>query len=337
MAHCFVTGGTGFIGGHLVEALRERGDTVTCLVRCSSQTTFLESLGANLVAGEITDAAAIERGVANADFVFHLAGRTQATDIRTLMRSNVQGTETVARACAARSSPPTLVIVSSVAAAGPTRPGRIRLPNDRPIPISEYGRSKRFAEQVAARFAEKVPMTIVRPGVVFGPRCRAMLPAYRGIFRAHVHVVPFFNPPPLSIIDVRDLTTILLQAAERGSRIGQNSHDSGWSGYYFAADRESPNWRELGQMIAREGNIRTMFVFHLPAPLPWFVAAASESCSRIGDLSTEVTIDKIREASAPSWVCCTRTMRQELDFETPACLSQRIRESIDWYREAGWL
>ena len=68
----FVTGGTGFIGEHVVHLLRERGDDVVALVRTPAKADALKALGAEIIEGDLSDVDAIRRGVAGADAVFHI-------------------------------------------------------------------------------------------------------------------------------------------------------------------------------------------------------------------------------------------------------------------------
>src|SRR6056297_3292269 len=126
MQSALVTGSTGFIGQHLVRRLLAEGVEVRCLVRSVARGEPLRADGATLVQGDVVDEGTLRSAIGDVDTVFHLAGLTKATRTRSLWNVNEKGTRNVAATCAARPSPPTLVYVSSLAAAGPCIEGRPR-------------------------------------------------------------------------------------------------------------------------------------------------------------------------------------------------------------------
>src|SRR5690242_1669722 len=120
MARVLVTGATGFIGSRLTERLAQRGDDVTCLVRPTSKRQSLEALNVRFVLGDVRDPEAARSAVRGAEVVYHLAGLTSAFHARDLMTVNGAAFRNVADACAEQSQPPTVVLISSLAAAGPS-------------------------------------------------------------------------------------------------------------------------------------------------------------------------------------------------------------------------
>src|SRR5579871_519464 len=119
MGRTVVTGATGFIGGHLAKQLIARGEEVVCSVRATSQSDHLRSMGARLVTADMTDTASLAPLIEQADNVFHLAATTHAFNTAQFERTNRAGVENLLAACAAQPNPPTVVMVSSLAAAGP--------------------------------------------------------------------------------------------------------------------------------------------------------------------------------------------------------------------------
>ncbi|MBI1902896.1 MAG: SDR family NAD(P)-dependent oxidoreductase [Planctomycetia bacterium] len=354
MSKILVTGATGFIGQHLARALVERGDEVTCLKRKTSRVEALEKLGVRLVEGDVTDAESLRPAVAGADIVFHLAGLTTAFHLAGFLRVNEQGTRNLLEACAARPTPPVVIHVSSIAAAGPSQGGQPRKEEDTAAPVSSYGRSKRAGEIAARKFADRVPLTIVRPPIIFGPGDRAVLEIFKPISRFGIHLIPGYRRNYLSLLYVADLVSGLLLAADRGQRVrsdrihavpvgsdrihavaeGDKSENQG---YYYLAHDESPSYADLGRWIGRAlGRRRTICVPTL-MPIVWFTAATSDLWGRMRGRPAVFNVDKAREAAAGSWTCSAERAKRELGWSCAAGLPARLKETADWYRRERWL
>ena len=337
----FVTGASGFIGRHAVAELAARDCRIRCLVRRTSSVRHLTKIGAELHCGDVVEPDGLTEAIAGSDVVLHLAGFRFAYKSSDLMRVNTDGTWNVARACAAQNNPPVLVVVSSVAAAGPAPSGMMRTEADPAAPVSNYGRSKRGGELAAEAWADKVPTTILRPGVVFGPWNRETFPIFHSIATLGVHAVPTFAPPPLSLIHVEDLVQLMLQAAENGTRIQMDSLDARPAtrppGYYFASAPEYPNYAQFGRMVARALGRRHVFVWHIAEPLPWILGGIIETIGRLRHRLEALNVDKMREATVPSWASSVQAATEDLGF-APACsLQERLHQTADWYRTRGWL
>jgi dihydroflavonol-4-reductase len=171
----FVTGGTGFIGGHLVQRLRDRGDQVVALVRNPAKADRLRALGCELVQGDLSEEAAIGKGVGGCDSVFHVGAVYEvgipASERPAMYDANVRGTERVLDAAAA-AGVGRIVYVSTVNVFGNTR-GQIvdeeyrRPGNDF---LSYYDETKFLAHEAALeRIRRGYPIVIAQPGGVYGP------------------------------------------------------------------------------------------------------------------------------------------------------------------------
>jgi nucleoside-diphosphate-sugar epimerase len=332
-----ITGASGFIGAHLAATLVARGNRVTCLVRPTSCTDRLDSLAVKLAYGDVGDPASLVAAMRGEDVVFHLAGLTKALAYEELLRVNELGTRNVAKACADQASPPVLVLVSSLAAAGPSPTDRPRLETDPACPVSNYGRSKRAGELAAVRFADRVPVTIVRPPVVFGEGDASMLPMFRPIKWLRVHLVPGFTERLVSMIHAVDLVAGLIAAAERGERVAVAGDGNPAQGYYFMAAERSPTFAEWGQLIARSLGCRRLRVVRAPELLSWGLAGANEAWARLRRRPHIFNLDKIREATAGSWVCGADRARRDLGFAVGADLESRFAQTTRWYRSQGWI
>jgi len=339
MAKVLVTGGSGFIGGHLVRALRKQGDEVTCLVRRTSPVARLERLGVARMLGDVTDLESLKAAVAGKSVVYHLAGLVTGLHAREMYRVNQGGTANVARACAERPEPPLLVYVSSLAAAGPSTPERLRVETDPTEPISVYGRSKRAGEVAAQRYADRVPITVIRPPIVLGEGDRVGLPLFQSVARWGVHVVGGLAPRRFSVIHADDLAEGLILAARRGERLlpPADNEPPRWRGFYFVGDDEHPEYGDLGRMVGAAVGRRGVRVIRIPVPLVWTVAGGVQLAAHLRGRALFLGLDKAREICAPSWTCSPRKAIDQLGFRVAAPLAERLRQTAAWYRSEGWL
>jgi dihydroflavonol-4-reductase len=192
----FVTGGTGFVGRHVVRRLIERGYDVTCLVRRPETAADLQKLGATLVKGDITAPESMRQGMAGADVVLHIAawcelGLTHIAAER-MARVNIDGTENVL-GMAVELGVPRIVYTSTMAALGDTHSAVVDETYHRDSPFqSAYDRTKYWAHQVAQRYIDQgAPVVIVMPSAVYGPGDpHPMATLIRLMLRRRLPVVP---------------------------------------------------------------------------------------------------------------------------------------------------
>ena len=277
--------------------------------------------------------------MAEQEIVYHVAGITLAVKKRQFFQVNQEGSRNIARACAARSAPPVLLIVSSLAAAGPAVDGRPKIESDLPQPVSAYGQSKRGAEQAAESFADRVPTTIVRPPIVLGEGDHLGLKMFRSIYRSGIHFVPGRGRHRFSLIHAADLAELMILAAQRGRRLppaGCGGSVAG-QGYYFAACEEDVVYDDLGRLIGEVLGGDRVFPVHIANSLVWTLAGVMETVSQIEGRPRYMHIDKVREIMAGSWICSPRSAALDLGFAVKAPLIERLRQTAQWYRGQGWL
>jgi nucleoside-diphosphate-sugar epimerase len=342
MARVLVTGATGFIGSKLTQRLVERGDDVTCLVRASSKVDYLRQLGVCLALGDVRDDEAMRAAVKSVDVVYHVAGLTTAFSTKELMQVNAEALGKLLTACTDSAQPPIVLFVSSLSAAGPSAPDRPRAESDCPAPVSNYGRAKRAGEIIAEEFASHVPITIVRPPIVFGEGDLPMSHVFRTIARFNVHVAVGMAQYRYAMVHVWDLVDALILCAEKGSRLSPASeHRNGCGsslGYYFVADNEQPTFADFGRMIGDSMGRHRVRVLSTPGPiLFWTFAAMAEAAARLRGRPHIFNLDKARDALAGNWTCNSQAIRDELGFAPNATLAERLRQTTDWYRQQNLL
>lgn len=321
-----VTGGSGFIGEHLLAALAARGDRVRCLLRPGSDRSRLPAAVEPVVAADLTATAALERLVRGSDAVVHLAGLTRSWSARELRRVNRDGTAALC-AAAARARPPVgqFIMVSSQAAAGPSGGRRARREQDAPAPVTAYGRSKLAAERVRQRHP-RLPITVLRPPAVYGPGDRDVF-AYFRLVRAGVRPEPV-PAGRLSMVYVGNLVDALLLLLDRPQRAGHR--------LYHVADRGVVTMGAVARRIAAAYGRPT---FRLPVPQAALAVAGLPlaAAGRLLRRDLLLSRDKLREIAQPSWVLDTTRIREELGYQPRVATSEGIRRTARWYLQHRWL
>ncbi len=322
-----VTGGTGFIGSHLVEALLQRGAEVRCLVRKSSDLTWLKSLPVDYVYGDCTDKASLPGAVRDVDQVFHLAGVTKASSEQTYFEVNAYGTQNLVHACLeGHPRPGRLIYLSSQAAAGPSRNGCKRTELDECEPVSPYGRSKRMGEELALAHADELPLVILRPPVVYGPRERDIYVYLRLLAKK---IQPFLagQEQRFNLCYVGDVIQALMLASDLESPKGE---------IFFLSDGTDYLLKEIGDVFAQALNV-SPFSIPLPRWALYGVATFSEFLSKFSRTPPFISRGKVDEMVQRNWVCDITRATTTLCFEPRVRLPEGAKLTVDWYRKANWL
>jgi dihydroflavonol-4-reductase len=224
----FVTGGTGFIGGHVVRALHDSGDEVRALVRDPNKGAALADLGCELMSGDLADRAALQAGIEGCDAAIHGAGAYEVgipeSEHRAMYEANVVGTENALRAALA-AKVPKVVYISTVAVFGNTR-GRVVDEGYEPPGsgfTSYYEQTKYEAHQVARRLIaeEGLPCVIVQPGGVYGPDDHSSIGQLMKQFLAGRLPALTFPETGFNMVHVDDVAAGVLLAVDKG-RVGES-------------------------------------------------------------------------------------------------------------------
>jgi dihydroflavonol-4-reductase len=332
-----VTGASGFIGYHLVQALVEAGREVYCFVRPTSNIHQLETFDVSFLEGDVTRKETLLKAVNQVDTVFHLAGSTAVFKQETHFQVNEGGTRNIVEACVESGMPKRLVIVSSSAAVGPSPGDRPMTEEDPPSPVSYYGRSKLAAERAARRLAREIPITVVIPAIVFGEYDREFFRMFDLVAHGW-HLVPGLKTRCFSLIHAADLAKALILAAEKGERLPSQDEDpiSPGQGRYFIVDEWAPSYAEFGPMIAEALECKARIV-PIPGFITWGLAIFFEILARLRRQPSILNLDKAREGLSGSWVYSPEKAKRHLGFKPDATIPERIQQTGRWYQEQGWL
>ena len=322
-----VTGGTGFVGAHVVRALLARGGAVRCLVRPGSRRDNLAGLPVEIAEGDLTDPASLAAALSGASRLFHCAAdyRLWARDPRDLGRVNVEGTENVLGA-AARAGVSRVVYTSSVGALGRTADGS---PADETTPVhrgelvGHYKRSKYDAERVAEQWAAKgLPVVIVNPSTPVGELDIRPTPTGQMIVDFLRGRIPAYVDTGLNLVDVRDVAQGHLFAAEKG-RVGER---------YILGNRNMTLKEILGELARITG--RPAPSLCLPHALPLAVSAVATGLARLSGRPPRVSLESVRMSRHRMFFDPGKAVR-DLGFpQSP--VEEALGRAVAWFREKGY-
>jgi nucleoside-diphosphate-sugar epimerase len=324
-----VTGGSGFLGSHIIEQLSQAGRPVRALVRRSSDTKFLRTLSnVELFDGAIDDRASLERAVSGVEAVVHSAGLVKARNLDEFMRVNARGTENLLEVCLPlASSLKRFVQISSITVGGPSDAyGNAVSVDANPRPVTDYGRSKLAAELAVLAKKDLLKLTIIRPPAIYGPRDREILAFFKSI---KMGVLPLLGSPQskLSMTYGPDCARACIRAIDADVP----------SGSIFAVDDGAVH--TMAELIAEAESAMGKRAF-LRIPLPRRVvegaALLSEGYGKLRNKPMMLTRDKCNELF-DQWVCDGSKAQRDLGFTPSVTFSQGVKQTVDWYRAAGWL
>lgn len=319
-----ITGATGFVGPHVVEALRPLVH-IRALVRDLSRAAPLAEKGVELVQGTLETANRIPGLVDGVDAIVHLAAATRAANEQAFAQANAAGTEALLEAARTARPGTRFIYLSSLAAVGPARGGRPVTAADEPMPLTAYGRTKLEGERLVRQAGGPLDVAILRAPAVYGPGERDLydffVMAARGILP-----VPTGPARPIQMVHVSDLARALALCAT-GLRV---------NGVYHIAEPRSYLWEDVGELVARAVG-RKARVVRIPAAAISVAGAVSEWVGKARGRPAIFSRDKARELLAPGWLCETETAHRDFGFVAQIPLERGLAETADWYRANGWL
>ena len=322
-----VTGGTGFIGSHLVEALLKRGDQVRCLLRKTGDLKWLKGLPIELAVGDCRDETSLKEAVREVDQVVHLAGITKALKEKNYFEINALGTKNLIQACLQNN--PRLqkfIYLSSQAAAGPCWNGNKKKESDPCEPISPYGQSKRMGEELALVHAQDLPLLILRPCAVYGPRERDIYTFFRLVSR-RVNPCLFGKDQHISLCYVDDIVQAILLATESQVPSGE---------IFFLSDGQDYRLKEVGEIVAQAMGVHAICL-RVPAWAITGMASFSEYFSKLSRKPPLLNKGKVEEVVQKNWVCDITKAKNVLGFQPNISLWKGAKLTFEWYKKEKWL
>jgi nucleoside-diphosphate-sugar epimerase len=323
----FVTGATGFLGGHLCRHLVAGGHEIVALVRNPKKAaTELPPTGVTTFAGDLSIFEQPDLKIPACDLVIHLAGIVAARSPAEYDAVNFGAVKSLVGAIARQSwRPRRFLFASSLAAAGPTAAGAPKTERDPCAPIDPYGRAKLAAEQFLSAEAP-FPTTSFRPCIIFGPRDTASLTLFKLAKRGFGFRVAG-TPQELSFIDVDDVV--------RG--IAALTHDTGVAHrtYFLASDERITTeslWRAMSETVGRR-----VRVLRAPRLVLRSAGVMSTGLSKIFRFTNQLDAKQVDQMLAPAWICSSQAAQSATGWKPNVSLAASLSKAWSAYRADGWL
>ena len=321
----FVTGGTGFIGSHLIDHFLDYKDAeIFALIRDLNKLKWLSGLNITPLKGDLHNIPALPSDI---DYVYHIAGSIKAYKMADYYTVNLQGTASLFQSLISQQiSPKKVVFLSSLAAIGPSKNERPVREDDEPRPVSPYGKSKLDGEIEVLKFKDRLPIVIPRVGAVYGPRDRSFVPYFKAIKRGILASIGS-SKQLISLIYIKDLVQALELCIQKDTESGEVFH---------IADPHTYSSDEMGIIAARVMDVKLKKV-KFPVPLAYTAAVISEIIGKITNKPGVFNRQRFQELKQSAWIADSTKAKELLDFTPQYSLQQGVEETVNWYLQHGWL
>jgi nucleoside-diphosphate-sugar epimerase len=325
-----VTGGSGFLGSHVAEQLSAAGHQVRALVRKSSNRKFLSTLkNVELAEGSVEDRTSVDAAMKGGiDAVVHAAGLVKARNEAEFLECNTQGTVNLLDAAIEHA--PNLrrfVHVSSLEACGPSLDGK-PVPLDQEAPVTAYGRSKLAAEKEVVARKDKLPVVVLRPALIYGPREAEVYEAFKAVKKYQYPVIG--NGRMIACYTYGpDCARACIQAIDANIPSGN---------IYFVDDGAEPlsMTRAMGELIPEALGVKPFFRMGIPFRVLSLASFGVEAYGKVRGKAVMLTREKVAMLRH-HWVCDSTKTQDDLGWKPEVRFSDGVHLTAKWYQDNGWL
>ncbi len=325
----FVTGATGFLGSHLVEELVKRKMDVNNLVRRTSNLKWLEGLPVRYTFGAVEEIGDdLKDVIADTELLFHVAGITKARRKEDYFKINTEGTRRLCEICKRYGKNlKRLIILSSLAACGPGKGYEPITGRENYIPESPYGRSKYEAERIALKFSKDLPIVIIRPGGIYGPRDMDVYSVLFAAKRFGIIPHPGFGKKVVNFAYVKDIVQAILLASEREVSSGET---------FLEGDEKNYTWEEVKDIISEILKKRLRMV-KFPKWFAYIPASILQVLSAFTKKVYPLNLSRLPEFLADNWGMDISETKKRLGYKPRYSLREGFEITIKWYEERGMM
>lgn len=324
-----VTGGAGFIGSHLVDALISQKEMVRCLVRKNDDLQFLPQGKVEIVFGDITNKDSLLKAIRGVEIIYHLAAKTdfEGESWQEYFLPNVLGTQNLID-LAIQEKIKRFIFFSTIRVTGLTD-SRVPIDEKAPYhPLNFYDRSKTEAEKrlLVACEEKKLPVTIIRPTSVYGPRDKG---TYYSFFKAIAQGKFFLignGENLVSFVYVENVVQAALLAGIKREAVGQ---------VYFVNDDHPYTMKELSLAIAFAFG-KKLPSLYFPKNLGYLAGYLSEGLGKVFGFRPPLTPERVKNLTI-SYVFDISKARRELGYKPAVTLNEGVKQTAVWYKKHGWI
>jgi dihydroflavonol-4-reductase len=323
----FVTGGTGFIGSHLIDRLLSKGYHVRALVRNPNKLGFLNGLPIEIIEGDLFSNSSLEKGIEGAQYVYHVAGLVAAKSKMQFYRGNRDATRNIIE-ITSRVNPNVkkFVFISSQTAVGPGKGMTPVTESTLPNPLTTYGKSKLASELEVLKFKDKLRVTILRVSAVYGPRDSATFDYFKSAYMG-LELLIGFRETYVSLVHSTDLVSGIILAGEKEIANGQT---------YFIGSEQYYTWNEIGYVTKNVLN-KKLFRVRVPKPMVFVIAGISGLTSKFKKKPSVLNFEKAFDLTQDNWCCDISKAKNELGYRQEVTLADGVKETITWYLDNKWM
>lgn len=325
-----ITGANGFVGSHLTEKLISEGHSVYTLVRSPKKFTVSEHPRLTVIQGDLDQeklywADSLPNDL---DTVIHTAGIVHTYSPDEFYRVNSSGTENLVHNLKNKYNSLHFILISSLAASGPSLGNSSRNEEDMDFPISVYGRSKKKAEEILSQLAPKEwKLSVIRPPMVIGPRDPAILDIFKMV-QGGVIILPGSNSKTklysfVCVFDLVDTITMMTNLKK--------------TGIFFSSNPEIISFNQLILEIKKQLKKKWIFFLPLPLLLVRMLAMVLNFIHKFFPHNLRLTPDKYHELAATNWTCSGSKSESELGQVYHYNLERTISVTLKDYKSRKWI